>query len=281
MRRNALPYLLLAPSVAFLAVFFVMPLVQTIALALRVDGGFSLGNFARMAGDLNFGVAVRNTFTLVVVIVPLQMALALGMALMLVRMQRGRELVLWIWAIPLGISDLAAGLVWLALLSDTGYINSILYALGIIQGQTSWLSYESPVSLFFAIAAAEIWRATAIVFVILLAGVQMIPKEFGEAAEVFGATAWQRFTRVTLPMLKPSIQVALILRTILAFEVFAVVYALGGRNVPVLVGEAYVWQYDNQNFGVAAAYAVLVMAISLGATVIYMRVLRVREAGRS
>jgi multiple sugar transport system permease protein len=281
MRRNALPYLLLAPSVVFLAVFFVMPLIQTVALSLRVDGAMSFGNFTRMAGDLNFGVAVRNTFALVLVIVPIQMALALGMAQMLVRMQRGRELVLWIWAIPLGISDLAAGLVWLALLSDTGYINSILYAFGIIQGQTSWLSYESPVSLFIAIAAAEVWRATAIVFVILLAGVQMIPKEFGEAAEVFGATGWQRFRRVTLPMLKPSIQVALILRTILAFEVFAVVYALGGRNVPVLVGEAYVWQYDNQNFGVAAAYAVLVMAISLAATVIYMRVLRVREAGRA
>jgi multiple sugar transport system permease protein len=280
MRRNALPYLLLAPSVVFLAVFFVMPLIQTVALSLRVEGAYSFGNFVRMAGDLNFATSVRNTFALVLVIVPLQMALALGMALMLVRMRGGRDLVLWIWAIPLGISDLAAGLVWLALLSDTGYINSILYAFGIIQGQTSWLSYESPVSLFFAIAAAEVWRATAIVFVILLAGVQMIPKEFGEAAEVFGATAWQRFRRVTLPMLKPSIQVALILRTILAFEVFAVVYALGGRNVPVLVGEAYVWQNDNQNYGVAAAYAVLVMVISLAATLIYLRVLRVREGGR-
>ena len=60
----------------------------------------------------------------------------------------------------------------------------------------------------------------------------------------------------------------------LAFEVFAVVYALGGRNFPVLVGEAYVWQNDNQNYGVAAAYAVLIMAISLAATAVYLRVLR-------
>ena len=66
----------------------------------------------------------------------------------------------------------------------------------------------------------------------------------------------------------------------LAFEVFAVVYALGGRNVPVLVGEAYVWQNENQNYGVAAAYAVLVMAISLAATVVWLRVLRVAPEAR-
>ena len=102
-----------------------------------------------------------------------------------------------------------------------------------------------------------------------VAGLQLIPKEFGEAAEIFGATPWTRFRKITLPLLKPSLQSALILRTVLAFEVFAVVYALGGRNLPVLVGEAYVWQNDNQNYGVAAAYAVLIMAISLAATLVY------------
>ena len=74
---------------------------------------------------------------------------------------------------------------------------------------------------------------------------------------------------------KPSLQTALILRTVLAFEVFAVVYAIGGRNFPVLVGEAYAWQNENQNYGVAAAYAILVMVISLAATVVYLKALRV------
>ena len=97
---------------------------------------------------------------------------------------------------------------------------------------------------------------------------------------MFGATPWQRFVRITLPLLKPSIQTALILRTILALEVFAVVFALGGRNLPVIVGEAYVWQHDNQNYGVAAAYAVLVMAISAAATILFLRVLRVRPEQR-
>lgn len=274
--RPWMPYALVAPSVVFLGALFIVPLVQTIWLSVATEGGPSLANYRRMTGDLNFSTAVRNTFLLTLVVVPLQIALALLMATMVSKLERGRDLVLWVWTIPLGVSDLAAGLVWLAILQNSGYLNSTLYGLGAISGQVSWLSQETPVTLFIAIALAEIWRATAIVLVILVAGFQLIPKEYGEAAEVFGAKPWTRFTRITLPLLKPSLQSALILRTVLAFEVFAVVYALGGRNFPVLVGEAYTWQNENQNYGVAAAYAVLIMAISLAATAIYLKALRVR-----
>ena len=268
------PYLLIAPSLIFLTVLFLVPLGQTIALAFQADGGWSLANFSRMANDLNFSDAVANTFKIVVIVVPLQLCLALGMAMMLRHVQRGRDIVLWIWSIPLGISDLAAGLVWLAILTDRGYLNTVLNGLGLIKGPESWLSYETPVALFAAIVVAEAWRATAIVLVILVAGVQLVPREYGEAADVFGATPWQRFTRIMLPLLKPSIQTALILRTVLAFEMFAIVLSLGGRNFPVLVSEAFNWQYNNQDFGVAAAYAVVVMSISLAATMVYIRVLR-------
>ena len=75
--------------------------------------------------------------------------------------------------------------------------------------------------IFLAIALAEIWRATAIMLVILVAGIGLIPKEYYEAAEVFGASPWKRFVKITLPMLRPSLQTALVLRVILAFEVFA------------------------------------------------------------
>ena len=115
---------------------------------------------------------------------------------------------------------------------------------------------------------------------ITVAGVQLIPKEYGEAADVFGATTWQRFTRVTLPLLKPSIQTALILRTVLAFEMFAIVLSIGGRNFPVLVSEAFNWQYNQQDFGVAAAYAVIVMGVSLAVTLIYLWALRTPAAQR-
>ncbi|MFI4981802.1 MAG: carbohydrate ABC transporter permease [Nevskiales bacterium] len=275
MRRTGLtPYLLIAPSLAFLLVLFLIPLGETIALAFQADGQWSSANIARMVGDLNFRDAVVDTFSVVLVVVPLQLALALAMATMLRRIGRGRDIVLWIWSIPLGISDLAAGLVWLAILTDQGYLNTVLFRLGVIAAPHSWLTYETPTALLIAIVVAELWRATAIVLVILAAGVQLIPKEYGEAADVFGASSWQRFTRITLPLLRPSIQTALILRTVLAFEMFATVLTLGGRNFPVLVSEAFNWQYAAQETGVAAAYAVVVMAVSLAATLVYLRVLR-------
>jgi multiple sugar transport system permease protein len=277
-----LPYALIAPAVLFLAVFFLVPLVQTIVLSFDAgDGGTSLGNYRRMVDDLNFRSAVGNTFLLVLTVIPIQVALALTMGLMLQKLSVGRDLVLWVWTIPLAVSDLAAGLVWLAILQDSGYLNSALYAVGLLQEPTSWLNAETPVTLFLGIAIAEIWRATAVVLIILVAGLQLIPKEYGEAADIFGATPWTKFRKVTLPLLKPSLQSALILRTVLAFEVFAVVYALGGRNFPVLVGEAYVWQRDNQNYGVAAAYAVLIMLISLAATLVWLRALRVRPEAQA
>ena len=280
MDARFIPYLLIAPSLGFLTVLFFVPLVQTIALAFQSDGGWSGANFARMADDLNFTDAVVNTFEIVIIVVPLQLLLALAMAMMLQHVRGGRDIVLWIWSIPLGISDLAAGLVWLAILTDKGYLNSILLRLGVLSGPQSWLSYETPATLLAAIVVAELWRATAIVLVILVAGVQLIPKEYGEAADVFGATPWQRFTRVTLPLLKPSIQTALILRTVLAFEMFAIVLSIGGRNFPVLVSEAFNWQYNQQDFGGAAAYAVIVMGVSLTATLIYLWVLRTPAAQR-
>ncbi|MEK1855555.1 MAG: sugar ABC transporter permease [Phyllobacterium sp.] len=273
--KSWIPYLLIAPSVIFLALLFLLPLVQTIWLAVSEGGVPSLANLQTMAGDLNFRLAIRNTFLLTLAVVPIQILIALAMGSMVAKVGAGRETILWIWTIPLGISDLAAGLLWLSILQNSGYLNSLLFNLGVIERQANWLSYQTPIALFFAIAVAEIWRGTAIVMVIIVAGLNQVPKEFREAAEVFGAGRWTRFLRITLPLIKPALQSALILRTVLAFEVFAVVYALGGSNMPVLVGEAYTWQNQNQNYGVAAAYAVLIMVISLAATLVYLKAVKV------
>lgn len=272
------PYLLIAPSLIFLLVLFVWPLAETALMAFRTpDGDWSGQYISKMLGDLNFGIALKNTLILVAVVVPLQMVVALGMAMMLQNIERGRMAFLYVWTIPLGVSDLAAGLAWLAIFSDRGYFNTVLSGLGLLDGPSSWLSYQNPMAMFVCVIIAEIWRATAIVLVILVAGVQLIPKEYNEAAEVFGASRWQRFVKVTLPLLKPSLQSALILRTVLAFEVFAVVYALAGRDLPVLVGEAYNWQGAYQNTHVASAYALFILLVSMASTVFYLKVLKVKR----
>ncbi len=276
-----MPFVLIAPSLIFLAAFFIIPLIEAMIVSLRgADGSLGLSNYARAYNDLNFKSAFWNTMILVAVVVPIQICFALGMAIMLQKVGKGRDLVLWVWTIPLGISDLAAGIVWLSIFTERGYLNSALMAMGFISAPVSYLTYETPLALFMAVVLAEVWRATAIVFIILVSGIQLVPKEYGEAAEVFGASAWTRFVKITLPLLKPSLQTALILRTILAFEVFAAVVALGGTNIKVLAGEAYAWQNDNQNYGVAAAYAVVILALSLAATVVYLKLLGERKEMR-
>jgi multiple sugar transport system permease protein len=273
------PYLLLAPTVLFLAAFFAWPMIQALVLAFQdASGAWSLAPIQRMTGDLNFSEALKLTLIFAAVVIPLQAVLALAMAMLLTSGLRGAGFFLYLWAIPLGISDLASGVVWLSIFTDRGYTNSVLTMLGLSQTGFAFLSYENPLSLFLCVAIAEVWRATSIVMVILLSGLQVIPRDYGEAAEVFGATAWQRFTRVTLPLLRPSLQVALILRTILAFQVFAVVIALAGRQLPVLAEEAYRYYYDIRSPNVASAYALLIMVLSLVFTVAYLRLLRVRDA---
>jgi multiple sugar transport system permease protein len=277
-RRNLAPYLLLVPAALFLAVFFVWPMIQALLLSVQDDNGaFTTQYLDRMVNDPGFRPAVRNTLLLTVIIVPLQVILALAMALLLQTGLRGSSFFLFAWAIPLAISDLAAGIVWLAVFTDRGYLNSVFVHLGLSETGYAFLSPENPVSTFLVVVVAETWRATSIVMVILVAGVQVIPKDYGEAAEVFGANFWQRLWKVTLPMLRPSLQVALILRTILAFQVFAVVLALAGRNLLVLAGEAQNWYSALSNRHVAAAYALVILAFSILNTVVYLRALRVRD----
>jgi multiple sugar transport system permease protein len=234
-----------------------------------------------MASHWKFPQALRNTVMLAAIIVPAQMVLALAMASLVMGLGRGRDLVLYVLTIPLGISDLAAGLAWLAILQQNGFLNSALQAFGFIDQPVNWLSYQNYGFILFAVVLAELWRSTAIVLVILVAGMGLIPREYHEAASVFGAGAWRRFVRVTLPLLKPSIQTALILRTILALEVFAVVAALAGTQFPVLVGETYQWEFTLQDHKVASAYALLILVISVGITLFYLWALRPRDEARA
>ncbi len=274
MNQRYLPYLLLAPATLFLVVFFLYPFLQIAVQAFSADGGFTMKHFEIMAGHWKFWPTFWNTILLAAIVVPLQLVMALSMASIVAKLQTGRSAVLYIFTIPLGLSDLAAGIIWLAIFEQSGFLNSMLVGLGVIDRPVLFLGYQNLWVIFVAVILAELWRATAIVMVILVSGMGLIPKEYYEAAEVFGAGPWKRFVKVTLPMLRPSIQTALILRTIAAFEVFAVVVALGGTTLPVLTGETFNWQFTLQDKNVAAAFALVILAISIAATLVFLRVLR-------
>jgi len=275
-RINYEPYLLLLPSTIFLLVFFGWPMVRAIGLAFTDQGGVTLQHVERMTNDIGFQQAIRNTFILIVAIIPLQFILALIMALIVNSGIRGAGALIYFYALPIAISDLAAGIVWFSIFTENGYLNTVLTGLGLLERPFIFLNIQTPWPIV-AVIIAEVWRATSIVFVILVAGLQGIPKEYDEAAEIFGADWFTRLRKVTLPLLRPSIQVALILRTILAFQVFAVVIALTGGNLRVLALEAFRWYSTLRNTPVAAAYATLILIVSLGIALVYLRTLSVQK----
>lgn len=277
--EERLPFALLLPSVAFLGLLIVIPMFQALLLAVRADSGaLTLDYLRRMVVDTNFNEAWRNTLLLLVLIVPLQLVLALAMALLVHSRLKGSGAFLYVYAIPLAISDLAAGILWLAVFTERGYLNTIAQDVGVLDQPVVYLSFESFGTILAAIVIAETWRATAIVMVILIAGLQLIPRDYFEAADLFGASRLRRTIHVVLPLLRPSLQSALIIRTIFAVQTFAVVLALAGRNMPVIAGEAYSWYATNRNPNVSAAYALLLLGFTIVATLIYLRVLGLREA---
>ncbi len=272
------PYLLLLPSAVFLLVFFAYPMVEAFVLAFRAENGaWTLKFFQQMVADVAFQPALQTTLVLIIILIPVQFVVALTMALLVQARLRGSSLFLYIYAIPLGISELAAGIVWFAIFTERGYLNTILTGLGLLAEPFIFLSYERQGWLLFAVVLAEVWRATSIIMVILVSGLQGIPHEYLEAADVFGATLWDKVWRVILPLLRPSLQVALILRTILAFQVFAVAMAVAGTGITLLAAEAYRWYGSYRNPNVAAAYAALIMALSIASTVFYLWGLRARS----
>lgn len=248
----------------------------------RVDRGiageFTLGFFEKMINDRFFGPAVRTTLLLMVLIIPTQFVLAIIMALVIQARLKFNSIFLYIFTIPLGVSDLAVGILFFSIFTQNGLFNSILQGLGLIDSARPYLTADSRQWIIAAIWLAEVWRATSIVMVIVVSGLQAISDEVLEAAELFGAGLWQRLRHVILPLLKPSLQVALILRTILALQVFAVVIALsGGDVVTVLANETYRQYFEFRNANVASAYALFILAISMISAVFYLRAVRTQQ----
>jgi multiple sugar transport system permease protein len=279
-RWEVLPYWLILPTVAYLAVFFVWPMIQGFGLALRDEDGWTFSAVDTMVHDADFSKAMSFTFILIVVIVPIQFVLAFGMALLLNARLRGAGFFLYVFLLPLAVSDLAAGIAWSSIFTERGYLNTIIEGVGLREQSFIWLDPTNKWQQAGVVAVAEIWRSTTFMMIILFAGLQAIPRDYVEAAEVFGAGFFQRVRHVIMPMLKPSIQVALLLRLIFAFEVFAVVIALTGTGATVLAAEAYEWQATNQNEHVAAAYSVVILALSLAAAAIVLVALRTPKERR-
>jgi multiple sugar transport system permease protein len=258
--RRLLRVLLLLPALALIVLVVVLPAIQAVVLALAGDAGFTLDPFRRVLSDAD---ALRNTIVLLVLLLPVQGIIAVALALVLAARFRGAGVLLYLVVLPLAVSDLAAGLLWLAILTDRGYLNSALQDAGVIAQPIAWLGFDSYGGLLAAVIVAETWRTIGIVLLPILARLR------ADATE-------GRALRVSLPLLRSSLGPALVLRAILALQTFAVVFVLAGRNLPVLAGEAYTQLATNRDEHAAAVYVVVVLLLAVVGSVAYLRFLPAR-----
>jgi multiple sugar transport system permease protein len=286
MSERALAYWLLAPAAVLLGAIALYPVLRLIytsflqyQLTLGPESSFiGLQNYAKAFADARFWNALKNTGLIVLVTVPGALLLGLGLALLANLPFRAK------WPVRLGLLlPWALPLVFVGLIfqwffdSQYGVVNDMLTRLG--GGRLFWLF--QPTLAFWAICWTIIWKSSSFVALILLAGLQTIPKELYEAANVDGASRWQGFWRITLPLLMPAILVALIFRTITAFQTFDIPYAMTkggpGNATETLAMYVRTTSIENLNFGYGSAIAVLLFLLSMGITLVYLRYVRGAE----
>src|SRR5919106_1432097 len=229
---------MVSPSLILMGVVAAYPIGYAIWLSLneysvRVPGlsrwaGF--GNYSDALSSSEFWEAVRTTFLFTGISVTLELAIGLGMALAMHEAFKGRGLLRAVVLVPWAVLTVVSAIIWRAIFEPTlGLAPQMLDTLGLPGADVVWLGERG-----YALAVmvlADVWKTAPFMALLLLAGLQVIPNDLYDAAKVDGATTWQRFTRITLPLLKPAILVALIFRTLDALRIFDLPFVLTkGQN---------------------------------------------------
>jgi multiple sugar transport system permease protein len=285
--KRRLKWTMIAPAVAFIGLMVVFPLAYTAWLSLTDAFGavnaetrfLGLTNYADALGDTRrFWPSVGRTAVFTVAAVALELVLGLALAMLLRRPFRGMRWMRTILMIPLLATPVAVGVLWLLILDPTvGIANALLGLVGIPpQPFLGSVAQSLP-----TLVLIDVWQWTPMMTLLLLAGLTTLPEEPEEAALVDGATAWQRFRLVTLPMLGTTIVTALVLRSVDALKTFDLIYATKGAGggssyeAETLNVYAYGITFDYSEYGLAAAVLVLFTVLIIGIVV----VLRYRSEG--
>ncbi|MBB4019397.1 multiple sugar transport system permease protein [Chelatococcus caeni] len=276
------PYAFLLPALVVTAAVILFPVLQTAWMSLhdfvlfrpRDVPFIGLGNFARMWDDEVFWISLGHSFLWIALVVGFQFLLGLGAALLLNESfwWRGiaRSLIIVPWALP----SVIIGLMWTWMYDfNVGVINDGLLRLGLISEPVAWLA--QPDTAFYAVILALIWQGFPFFAVVVLAGLQTIPAELYEAAEIDGASRFQKLVYVTLPSISEVIATALLLRTIWVANSLDVILVMTGGGpgyaTHTLPLYAFLKAYSGMEFGYGAALALVLTALLLVVVFIYVR----------
>ncbi|MHA6523743.1 carbohydrate ABC transporter permease [Tessaracoccus sp. G1721] len=277
---TALPYLL--PALALYGYFIVYPMLDSVRLSFYRWTGFrtdeqvfvGLDNYVRMfTADPVFWRALSNSIIWVVLSLLLPMVLGLLLALALNRKMAGRNLMRSVFYIPSVFASITVAAMWRWIYNPTlGLVNQTLRQLGLDDWALTWLG--DPKIALYSVFVASIWQAVGFPMVLFLAGLQTVPPELVEAAKLDGASAWGVFVHVTLPALKPTTVVVVILTIINSLKVFDLIVGMTGggpaQSTQVLALWSYTQSFSNNQFGAGAAVATVLLLVSLCLVVPYM-----------
>jgi multiple sugar transport system permease protein len=271
---------MLSPALVVIALVAAYPIGYAIWLSLneysvRVPGlsrwaGFK--NYSDALSSPEFWEAVRTTFLFTGISVALELLIGLGMALAMHEAFKGRGLLRVVVLVPWAVLTVVTAITWRNIFEpDLGLAPQMLDALGLPGADVVWLG-ESGYALAVMVLA-DVWKTAPFMALLLLAGLQVIPNDLYDAAKVDGATTWQRFRRITLPLLKPAILVALIFRTLDALRIFDLPFVLtrGSNDTTTLSLLAHQELTVNRIYGLGSALSVLTFVIVMAVSFVYIR----------
>jgi multiple sugar transport system permease protein len=283
-----LGWLFVTPAALFICVFLVAPLALAVAMAfMRIDltrsadwTFFGLGNFKQLADDELVLPAAIRTAQFGLIVVGLTTFSALSVALLLNERFRGVRIVRVIVLLPWAIAPLVAGVTWQLVFHITyGALNAVLLWLGVIHTPVGWLS--DPGLAYVAIVVGQVWLAVPFASLILLARLQGLPAWLYRAAEMDGAGRWARFRFITLPLLRSTLLIVVLIEMIISFQTFDLVYALtsGGPagSTQVISMLIYNRTFADLRIGYGAALAVLLGLVVGGVSLIFVALARSRR----
>jgi trehalose/maltose transport system permease protein len=272
-------WLFMAPMLIVLALVAGWPLLRTMWFGFTDANLADLGaaefvglvNYYYLLTDPDWWTAVRNTLVFTGVSLTLETILGMAIALTLNAHFRGRGLLRAAVLIPWAIPTVVSAQMWNWMYHDVfGVINHVLQTLGLITQPIAWTA--SPDTALIAIIMVDVWKTTPFMALLLLAGLQMLPQECFESAKVDGVHPIKVFFKVTLPLLKPALMVAVIFRALDALRIFDLIYVMSGNNKDTMSMSVYARQQlvDFQDVGYGSAAATLLFLIIAMITVIYL-----------
>ena len=277
--QSRLAFLMVSPSLALMALVAAYPIGYAIWLSMhdysvRVAGLSRwdvFGNYSEALSSSDFWAATRTTFIFTAASVFLELVLGLAMALAMHEAFKGQGLLRTVVLVPWAVLTVVTAIMWRTIFEPTlGFVNSVLGAIG-LPNDIVWLG-EEPHALIVMIIA-DVWKTAPFMALLLLAGLQVIPGEVYEAAKVDGATTWQRFSKITLPLLMPALLVALIFRTLDALRIFDLPFVLtkGAHNTNTLSLLSYQTFQEDRILGLGAALAIITFIIVMVVSFMYIR----------